>query len=549
MSLHDPHPDAAILSMFHDGEGPEELRRGVEEHLLECDSCRRALEALRTISKEIVELPELPAPPSILEGVRREMFPPPVLPRWLGAAAAILVLAALPLSWWLLGGSGGIGPGERTVAREGEKGGEDAPPHAGAPAPAIPERLGALPGTMAQREAYEEPEEERPKGRAPVKRKLVSGEIPSTSDGTLGGGKEPVESLQRRRALRGAQADLGVEVEDTVAGGEEPPPRSTRPSGDGEEIALLGDEARRPAGKGTRGDPGTQRVPPAEQLDKKLSDPAVRDAVRPESSTPRRHRRAFGKEVHAPPSGGRAAPGAAGRKGERPPVTPPTLLRFLPDLSEEAMTGETLCLAITVPALDGEVLARLERRLLGAAAVSGGGSGKLAGPRDEAGEGTAPPRRGQPSPGWEYTTRWIPLAEFLRGDRETRIAAFEIEIEIDRLADLGAAARAWQAEQAPSLEESSTKRFLDDFLKKGRSGEQRPLTARTARPSTEPQPAPGDPRAGGGEGLAAREREEGAAASAPAHPRRLKVLILLGPCAARDPDGNGERTREPRDER
>ena len=66
-----------LLSPYLEEElGPDERAR-VEGHLHGCAECRADLELLRTTVGALREMPELPAPAGILQGVRRELAPRP----------------------------------------------------------------------------------------------------------------------------------------------------------------------------------------------------------------------------------------------------------------------------------------------------------------------------------------------------------------------------------------------------------------------------------------------------------------------------------------
>lgn len=81
MSELDEHPNLSTLSLFLDGEGPfavdrfesAELRADVEAHAKSCESCRSMIERLLTISVAMKDLPDLPAPTSLLAGVRERI--------------------------------------------------------------------------------------------------------------------------------------------------------------------------------------------------------------------------------------------------------------------------------------------------------------------------------------------------------------------------------------------------------------------------------------------------------------------------------------------
>ncbi|MGE3165154.1 MAG: hypothetical protein AB7O52_09640 [Planctomycetota bacterium] len=66
----EPHPSPATLSLFHDGEGPDEFRAAIGEHIAACDPCQRELARLDRLSQLLRGLPERAAPASVLTGVR-----------------------------------------------------------------------------------------------------------------------------------------------------------------------------------------------------------------------------------------------------------------------------------------------------------------------------------------------------------------------------------------------------------------------------------------------------------------------------------------------
>ena len=89
------HPTAASLSLYYDGEGAEELRRGIAEHVGDCPQCQEELDLLREISASFTEFPKQKAPRSVRAGVRESIRQPSVAaertgpPRWVGGVAAL----------------------------------------------------------------------------------------------------------------------------------------------------------------------------------------------------------------------------------------------------------------------------------------------------------------------------------------------------------------------------------------------------------------------------------------------------------------------------
>jgi hypothetical protein len=94
-----------LLSGFLDGSLPNGDRAGVNAHLKECPPCKAAKEGLEETLLLLRSLPPVPAPPELLEGVRRGIAreEPPARPLWkklflpahvkipLEAAAAVLL--------------------------------------------------------------------------------------------------------------------------------------------------------------------------------------------------------------------------------------------------------------------------------------------------------------------------------------------------------------------------------------------------------------------------------------------------------------------------
>lgn len=89
--------DKERLSAWRDGELGEAERAAVSAHLSACAECRAVVEAYEAIGRDLAATPRIPAPPSILERVRREnenVVPfrrPMLMPFAIGAAAALLI--------------------------------------------------------------------------------------------------------------------------------------------------------------------------------------------------------------------------------------------------------------------------------------------------------------------------------------------------------------------------------------------------------------------------------------------------------------------------
>ena len=106
---HEFHIDDATLSLYHDGEGPEELRLGLEAHLAECDVCCAKLKSLELMSRHMGSLPGLHAPPQLLANIVAEVereasggsAPAPAFARrWGNLAAGFLLASVVGLAWW-----------------------------------------------------------------------------------------------------------------------------------------------------------------------------------------------------------------------------------------------------------------------------------------------------------------------------------------------------------------------------------------------------------------------------------------------------------------
>ena len=123
------HPDPATLSLYHDGEGPKEMLRSIEEHIGECADCQANLEQLRTLSTAVAELPPLKAPATILKGIRRELVSPdaPKFPAWARGLAALFLVAFLGLLWWSLESNFDLSDKIRRLARREVTGPDEAP--------------------------------------------------------------------------------------------------------------------------------------------------------------------------------------------------------------------------------------------------------------------------------------------------------------------------------------------------------------------------------------------------------------------------------------
>ena len=87
---------------YHDGELPPEKARSLEAHLAECKACDRELEALRGLSRRLVEADLPGAPPEALARLREIPVATNVVSLAKGlsaAAAAILILCGAWLGW------------------------------------------------------------------------------------------------------------------------------------------------------------------------------------------------------------------------------------------------------------------------------------------------------------------------------------------------------------------------------------------------------------------------------------------------------------------
>jgi anti-sigma factor (TIGR02949 family) len=104
-----PRPDdcAAVLPLLEvylDGELSPSEAEGVREHVARCSDCAADLDLARAIQDGLRALPELDAPPAVLDRVRAAArleppnvvpFPRPATPRRFAALAAMLALAVL----------------------------------------------------------------------------------------------------------------------------------------------------------------------------------------------------------------------------------------------------------------------------------------------------------------------------------------------------------------------------------------------------------------------------------------------------------------------
>ncbi|HUF65578.1 MAG TPA: zf-HC2 domain-containing protein [Gemmatimonadaceae bacterium] len=113
----DWHPDETQLNDFADGELEESSRAAVQEHVSRCPQCASVVTALNELLADASALPgSMEPPPGLWESVRRRTVAPRRSRAWmywelrapLAAAAALLVMAASAITWW-------IAPADRAV--------------------------------------------------------------------------------------------------------------------------------------------------------------------------------------------------------------------------------------------------------------------------------------------------------------------------------------------------------------------------------------------------------------------------------------------------
>lgn len=111
----DWHPDETQLNDFADGELEGSSRTGVEEHIARCEQCAAAVSSLRELLTGAKTLPASIDPPQrVWEAVRVRTFAPQrsrarvywELRAPLAVAAAVLVIAASAVTWWIAADDG-----------------------------------------------------------------------------------------------------------------------------------------------------------------------------------------------------------------------------------------------------------------------------------------------------------------------------------------------------------------------------------------------------------------------------------------------------------
>lgn len=104
------HPDETQLNDFADGELQESSRATVEEHIARCSQCASVVTALNDLLAGAIALPgSIEPPPGLWERVRSRTVAPRRSRAWmywelrapLAAAAAVLIIAASAITWWI----------------------------------------------------------------------------------------------------------------------------------------------------------------------------------------------------------------------------------------------------------------------------------------------------------------------------------------------------------------------------------------------------------------------------------------------------------------